>query len=46
MNLLNLAFLVGCLGHVGMSMVMFQVVNEWGIEEVKGKELEKWYKMS
>lgn len=45
-NLLNLAFLVGCLAHVGMSMVLFQVVSEWGIEEVIGNSLQKWYKMS
>lgn len=27
-------------------MVLFQVVSEWGIEEVTGSDLQKWYKMS
>lgn len=45
-NLLNLAFLVGCLAHILLSMVLFQVVSEWGIEEVTGSDLQMWYKMS
>jgi hypothetical protein len=45
-NCINIAFLLTFEGHLVFSMILFQVVNESGVEGIMGSHLQLWYKFT